>query len=73
MALVDVDYMFVFMDVAHYGSNGDSGIFITYPLGQAFMQGNLKIPGPKRLPGWATAWRINTLHSRDEAFPSEWI
>ena len=64
MALVDADYRFIFIDVGHYGSNGDSGIFRTCPLGQAFMQGNLKIPGPKRLPGWPQGGGLlTTLYS----------
>ena len=48
LALVDADYRFTFIDVGCYGSNADSGIFKASPLGRAFMNGNLNIPGPKR-------------------------
>ena len=69
MALVDADYRFIFIDVGHYGSNGDSGIFRSCSLGQAFMAGNLNIPGPKRLPGWPQGGGLPHCIVGDEAFP----
>ena len=69
IALVDVDHRFIYIDVGHYGSNDDSSIFRTCPLGQAFMQGNLKIPGPKRLPGWPQGRGLPHYLVGDEAFP----
>ena len=69
MALVDADNRFIFIEVGHYGSNGGSRIFRTCPLGQAFMQGNLKIPWPKRLPGWPQGGGLSHCIVGDEAFP----
>ena len=69
MALVDADYRFISIDVGHYGSNGDSGIFRSCSLGQAFMAGNLNIPGPKRLPGWPQGGGLPHCIVGNEAFP----
>ena len=52
MALVDADYCFVFVDIGHYGSNGDSGVFRGSWFGQNYMNGNLNLPGPKELPNY---------------------
>ena len=69
LALVDADYCFTFIDVGYYGSNGDSGIFKSSPLGQAFMNGNLNVPPPKRLPGWPQGGGLPHCIVGDEAFP----
>ena len=69
LALVDADYRFTFIDVGYYGINGDSGIFKTSSLGQAFMNGNLNIPGPKSLPGWPQGGSLPHCIVGDEAFP----
>ena len=47
MALVNVDYRFIFIDVGNYGSNGDSGIFKNSALGEAFAAKMLDVPPPK--------------------------
>ena len=47
MALVDVDYRFIFIDIGNYGSNGDSGIFKNSALGEAFAAKMLDVPPPK--------------------------
>ena len=52
MALVDVDYRFIFIDVGNYESNGDSGIFKNSALGEAFAAKMLDVPPTKRLPGY---------------------
>ena len=47
MALVDVDYRFIFTDVGNYGSNGDSDIFKNSAPGEAFAAKMLDVPPPK--------------------------
>ena len=69
LALVDADYRFIFIDVGYCGSNGDSRIFKASPLGRAFMNGNLNIPGPKQLPGWPQGGCLPHCIVGDEAFP----
>ena len=69
MAVVDADYRFIFVDVGHYGSNGDGAIFKHSAIGTAFVNGNLNIPGPKRLPGWPQGGGLPHCWVGDEAFP----
>ena len=69
LALVDADYRFTYVDVGNYGSNGDAGIFKHSALGVAFVNGQLNIPGPKRLPGWPQGAGIPHCIVGDEAFP----
>ena len=67
MAIVDADYHFTYVDVGKYRSNGDSGIFKYSPLGVVFVNGNLNIPGPKRLPGWPQGGGLPHCIVGDEA------
>ena len=69
MALVDADYRFIYVDVGDFGSNGDSGIFRNCPLGKNFMDGNLDVPAPKRIPGWPQGGALPHCIVGDEAFP----
>ena len=69
MALVDVDYRFIFIDIGIYGSNGDSGIFKNSALGVAFGAKMLDVPPPKRLPGYPEGGALPHCFMADEAFP----
>ena len=69
MVLVDADHRFIFVDVGSYGSNGNSGVFKASAFGQAFMQGNLHVPGPKELPGYPQGGALPYCIIVDEAFP----
>ena len=68
MALVDVDYLFIYISVGNYRSNGDSGIFKNSALGEAFTGKHLNIPGPKRLPGYLEGGALPHCIVTDEAF-----
>ena len=69
MALVDADYRFVFVDIGHYGSNGDSGVFRGSWFGQNYMNGTLNLPGPKQLPNYPRGGALPHCIVADEAFP----
>ena len=62
MALVDIDYHFIYIDVFNYGSNGDSGIFQNSAFGEAFAGQLLNVPPPKRLPGYPEGGCLAPLH-----------
>jgi hypothetical protein len=67
LALVDVNYKFIIVNVGAYGRNSDGGIFQNSVLGSALRNGNLKKPGDKALP----CADISMPHviMGDEAFP----
>ncbi len=49
-AVAGADYQFLYIDMGHYGSEGDAGILRKSSLGKAMDSGNLNIPSPSRLP-----------------------
>ena len=69
IALVDADYRFTYVDVGNFGSNGDSGVFKASAFGQAFMEGNLHLPGPRELSGYPQGGTLPHCIVADEAFP----
>ena len=69
MALVDADYRFVYVDIGDYGSNSDSGIFKSSLFGQALVNGELNLPGPKALPNYPEGGVLPYCFVVDEAFP----
>ena len=68
MALVDADYKFIYVDIGEYGSNSDSGIFKNSLFGQALINGELKLLGPKALPNYPEG-SVLPYCFVDEAFP----
>ena len=69
MALVDADYKFTHVDIGDYGSNSDGGIFKNSKFGQAFMDNELGLLGPKTLPNWSEGGVLPHCIVADEAFP----
>ena len=69
MALVDADYKFTFIDVGDYGSNADGSIFRNSAFGQAFINGQLNVPGPAALPNFPEGGLLPHCIVADEAFP----
>ena len=57
------------MDIGDYGSNADGAIFRKSLFGQAFIEGNLNIPGPKALPNFPEGGVVPRYIVADEAFP----
>ena len=68
MAVVDHQYKFKFIDFGEYGSNCDTNVFKHSALGEAFVNGKLNIPGPKKLPADDGPAVPHCLIG-DEAFP----
>ena len=52
MALVDANYKVTFVDIGEYGSNAEGAVFKNSEFGQAFMNGDLDVPGPEHLPNY---------------------
>ena len=69
MALVDADYRFIYVDIGEHGSNSDSGIFINSLFGQALINGELNLRGPKALPNYLEGGVLPYCFVGDEAFP----
>ena len=69
MALVDADFHFIYINIGSYGSNGDSSIFKSSALGQAFAGQILNVPPPKILPGYQEGDALPHCIVADEAFP----
>ena len=69
MALVDADYKFTYVDIGDYGSNADGSVFKRSEFGQAFMNDELNIPGPKQLPNFPEGGVLPHVIVADEAFP----
>ena len=68
MALVDADYRFIYVDIGEYGSNSDSGKIKNSLFGQALINGELKLPGPKALPNYPEGGVLPDCFVGDEAF-----
>ena len=69
MALVDSSYRFTFVDIGDYGSNADGAIFTRSAFGQALLDGELDLPGPKELPNYPEGGVSPHCIVADEAFP----
>ena len=69
MALVDSSYRFTFMDIGDYGSNTDGTIFTRSAFGQALVDGELDLPGPKELPNYPEGGVLPHCIVADEAVP----
>lgn len=69
LAVVDVDYRFLVIDVGSYGSNSDGGIFSNSALGKGLREGTLNVPPPAELPGAPELGKLNHVIVADEAFP----
>ena len=69
MALVDADYKFTHVDIGDYGSNSDGGIVKNSKFGQAFMNNELGIPGPKTLDNLPEGGVLPHCIVADKAFP----
>ncbi|XP_049964854.1 uncharacterized protein LOC126485689 [Schistocerca serialis cubense] len=51
LALADVNYKFIIVDIGSYSKNSDCSIFAHSKLGKALELGKLQVPEDKRLPG----------------------
>ena len=71
MVLVDTDYRFIYVDIGDYGSNSCSGIFKSSLFGQALVNGELNLPGPKALPNYPEGGVLPYCFVCDEAFPKD--
>ena len=69
MALVDSSYRFTFVDIGDYGSNADGAIFARSAFGQALLDGELDLPGPKELPNYPEGGVLLHCIVADGAFP----
>ena len=69
MALVDVDYQFIYVDIDDYGSQSDGAVFKNSNLGQAFVNGELDTPEPKELPNYPEGGVLSYCWVGNEAFP----
>ena len=69
MALIDADYKFTFIDRGDYGSNADGSIFRNSASGQAFINGQLNMPGSAALPNFPEGHLLPHCIVADEAFP----
>lgn len=55
MALVDADLKFTYIDVGRNGRMNDSGVWGTCDLREQIEEDTATLPGPRLLPGSATA------------------
>ena len=69
MALVDVNYRFVYVNIGEYGSNSYSNVFQFSRFGQKFINEKLQIPGNRRLPNYNHEGLMPHVIVADEAFP----
>ena len=69
MALVDSSYRFTFVDIGDHGSNADGAIFARSAFGQALLDCELDLPGPKELPNYPQGGVLPHCIVADEAFP----
>ena len=69
MALVDPSYRFTFVGIGDYGSNADGAIFTRSAFGQALVDDELDLPGPKGLPNYPEGSVLPHCIVADEAFP----
>lgn len=50
LAMVNVNYEFVAVDIGSFGEEGDSGIFLKLNMGQQILNGRFGFPEPCQLP-----------------------
>lgn len=51
LAMVDVNYKFIVVDIGFFGKEGDSGIFLKSDMGQKILNGTFGFPEQCKLPG----------------------
>ena len=69
LALVDANYKFIAVDVGEYGANTDSNVFRNSTWGEKFINNQLDMPGPKKLPDLHDEGPLPHVIIGDEAFP----
>ena len=69
LALVDAKYKFIAVDVGEYGANTDSNVFRNSTWGEKFINNQLDMPGPKKLPDLHDEGLLPHVIIGDEAFP----
>ena len=69
LALVDVNYRFIYVDTGEYGSNSDGSVFRASMFGQKYLTHRLGIPADKFLPNFYSDHPIPHVIVADEAFP----
>ena len=69
LALVDTNYLFIFVDIGEYGSNTDINVSRASKFGELFMENKLNIPGLKRLPNFNQEGPLPHVIVADGAFP----
>ncbi|XP_056401016.1 uncharacterized protein LOC130294893 [Hyla sarda] len=67
MAVADVQYKFIAIEVGAYGSTGDSRVLMSSECGRHVLQNQVTLPPPKPLP--ATLNPLPYVFVSDEAFP----
>ena len=67
--MVDANYKFIAVDIREYGANTDSNVFRLSTWGDKFINNQLKIPGPKKLPEYNDEGPLPHVIIGDEAFP----
>lgn len=68
LAVVDVDYRFIAVDVGAYGRESDSTIFNNWTFGKKLANNDLNLPSPKPLPNTDSP-SLPYVFVGDEAFP----
>ena len=72
LAICYARYCFGFVDVAEYGSNNGSGIFLNSKMGDLFRQSYLNIPPRNKISGGDN--ELSCFLVGDEIFPLEgWV
>ena len=69
LALVDANYKFIAVDVDEYGANTDSNVFRSSKWGDKFINNQLDMPGPKKLPDLKDEGPLPHVIIGDEVFP----
>ena len=69
LALVDANYKFIAVNIGEYGANTDSNVFRNSTWGEKFINNQLDMPGPKKLPDLHDEGPLPHVIIGDEAFP----
>ncbi|XP_069841000.1 uncharacterized protein [Dendropsophus ebraccatus] len=67
MAVADVNYKFIAIEVGAYGGTGDSRVLMTSEFGRQVIVNQVTLPPPRSLPG--TTHPVPFVLVSDEAFP----
>ena len=74
MAICDARYIFSIVDVGSFGSNNDSGVFTSSPMGKVFFNDEMTLPVAECLEDSPTFGKVPYLLVVDEAFPLQsWL